>query len=98
MEVEFDDKALQRAFSDAGHTVGRGHAIDRQFRKVVGIIRAAADERDLRALRGLAFEKLKGRRAHQCSLRLNDQWRLIIEIRGQPPNKKIGIVAVEDYH
>lgn len=98
MEVSFDDKALQRAYTDARATVGHGHAIDRAFRKVVGIIRSAVDERDLYALRGLAFERLKGNRSHQWSLRLNDQWRLIVEIRGQNPNKIIGIVSVEDYH
>lgn len=98
MEVEFDAKALQNAFTDARSTVGHGSAVDRQFRKVVGIIYAATDERDFRALRGLKFEKLKGNRAHQHSMRLNDQWRLIIEIRGPPLRKMIGIVAVEDYH
>lgn len=73
-------------------------AVDRGYRKVLQAIRAAADERDLFALRGLRFEKLKGKRQHQHSMRLNDQWRLIVEIRGQGANKKIGIVGIEDYH
>jgi proteic killer suppression protein len=98
MEVAFDDKALQRVYTDAHATAGHGNAVDRRFRKVVEIIRAATDERDFWALRGLGFEKLKGSRSHQYSLRLNDQWRLILEIRGQVPFKTIGIIAVEDYH
>ena len=67
-------------------------------RFVVGLIVAAQDERDFAFLPGLAFEKLKGKRAHQHSLRLNDQWRLIIELRGKGPRKIIGVVEIADYH
>ena len=31
-------------------------------------------------------------------MRLNDQWRLILEISGTSPNKIIEIVGIEDYH
>ena len=31
-------------------------------------------------------------------MRLNDQWRLIIEIRGQAPMKVIHILEIVDYH
>jgi proteic killer suppression protein len=48
--------------------------------------------------KSLRFEKLQGDRAHQHSIRLNDQWRLIIEFDGTSPNKKIVIVGIEDYH
>jgi proteic killer suppression protein len=61
-------------------------------------IRSAPDERDLYALKSLHFEKLKGQRSHQHSIRLNDQWRLILEFKGKAPNKTIVIVAIEDYH
>jgi toxin HigB-1 len=98
MEVEFDDPDLDALETDPSSSAGRGMAVDRGYRKVLQAIRAASDERDLFALRGLRFEKLKGKREHQHSMRLNDQWRLIVEIRGQVPNKKIGIVAIEDYH
>ena len=60
-------------------------------------IRAAADERDLRALKSLRFEKLKGNRAHQHSLRLNDQWRLVLELTGTGPHKVV-VISIEDYH
>ena len=46
----------------------------------------------------LGFEKLKGARAHQRSIRLNDQWRLILEIEGKGDSKAIVIVSIEDYH
>jgi plasmid maintenance system killer protein len=31
-------------------------------------------------------------------MRLNDQWRLIIEIEGKGTNKKLVVVGIEDYH
>ena len=98
MEVEFDEKKLLRVYTDAQATAGHGNAVDRGFRKVVGVILAATDERDLHALRGLRFERLKGDRSHEWSLRINDQWRLIIQIRGQAPQKRIAVIAIEDYH
>jgi proteic killer suppression protein len=61
-------------------------------------IRAASDERDLYALRGLRMEKLRGRRQHQYSLRLNDQWRLVIELAGEASAKKIKVIEIIDYH
>jgi proteic killer suppression protein len=41
---------------------------------------------------------LKGSREGQHSIRLNLQWRLILEIRGNHPCKVIGIVEIADYH
>jgi len=31
-------------------------------------------------------------------MRLNDQWRLILEIRGDGKEKLIHVVGIEDYH
>jgi toxin HigB-1 len=62
------------------------------------IIRNAVDERDLRELKSAHFEKLVGDREGQYSMRLNDQWRLILEIEGKAPKKKVTIVEIADYH
>ena len=69
----------------------------RAFRKRLQFIRASPDERVLYQMRSLRFEKLKGKRKHQHSMRLNDQWRLILELDDQAPTKVV-VVAVEDYH
>ncbi len=98
MEVEFDDAALDRLETDRTCATVHPPAVVRGFRKVMQAIRAAADERDLYQLRSLRFEKLKGTRQHQRSLRLNGQWRLIIEVRGDGPRKRIGVVEIVDYH
>lgn len=98
MEVEYDDPELERLEQDPEFTAGQSMPVVKGFRRVIAQIRAALDERDLYALKSRRFEKLKGDRQHQRSLRINDQWRLIVEVRGEAPNKKFGIVGIEDYH
>lgn len=73
-------------------------AIIRAFRLRIATIRDAPDERDFYALRSLHFEKLQGNRSHQHSMRLNKQFRLILEFEGSGPDKTVLIVAIEDYH
>lgn len=75
-EVRFEDESLERLEVDAKYTGGYDSAIVKAFRKRMQMIRSATDERDFYALRSVKFEKLKGARAHQYSMRLNDQWRL----------------------
>jgi proteic killer suppression protein len=98
MEVEFADDELDRLETDPQFTAGFGRDVVRGFRKAMQVIRAAADERDLYLLRGLHFEKLEGNRSHQRSIRINRQWRLILELVGMAPNKKIRVMRIEDYH
>ena len=50
------------------------------FFEVMAIIEAASGEHDLYAIKGLRFEKLKGKRKNEHSMRLNDQFRLIVTI------------------
>lgn len=68
------------------------------FFKVMAIIRNARDERDLRALRSLNYETLKGKRQHQNSLRLNQQWRLIVERQEDEEGRLLWVIELEDYH
>jgi proteic killer suppression protein len=98
MDVEFADEDLRRLEVDPRFTAGYGQEIVRGFRKVLFSLRNCYDERDLYANRGLNFEKLKGARAHQFSARINKQWRLIFELEGAVPNKKIRVMGIEDYH
>lgn len=98
MEIEFDDDELDRLEIDARYIGKHSAAIVSLYRKRLQTIRSAPDERDLYALKSLHFEKLKGQRSHQYSIRLNDQWRLILEFKGKSPNKKIIIMAIADYH
>jgi len=98
MTVEFDDDNLDRLETDPRFSGGFGQAIVKAFRRRMQAIRAAPDERTFYASKGMHFEKLKGGRAGQHSIKLNDQWRLIIELRGQVPHKIVGIIEIVDYH
>ncbi len=97
MELEFEDEQLKSAFEDASSRLS-SVALTRAFRKVVGVMHAAADERDLRTMRSLHFEKLVGKRTGQYSVRLNDQWRLILRLARSPAGKKLVVVEIADYH
>lgn len=57
-------------------------------------IKVAVDQRDLSALKGNRFEKLKGDRAGSYSTRINDQWRITFRIE----NNHALDVSIEDYH
>lgn len=98
MEIEFANNDLDLLETDADFTAGYAEGIVKAYRKRLQVIRAANDERDLYAVKGNHFEKLKGNRAHQHSLRLNERWRLIVEIKSGNPKSTIVVKGIEDYH
>lgn len=98
MEFRFKSSNLERLYTDAQYTAGYEPSIVTAFRKRMQVIREAPDERTFYGLKSLHFEKLKGSRSHQHSMRLNDQWRLVIEFEGKGPGKVVVIVDIEDYH
>jgi toxin HigB-1 len=98
MEVDFADESLDRLEIDLQFTAGFDRPTVKGFRKTMQVIRAAPDERDFYALKGLRFEKLEGARSHQRSMRLTKQWRLIVELHGEAPNKVVRVIGIEDYH
>lgn len=88
----------ERLLTDGRFTAGfPSHAVSR-FRQRIQQIVAAANEKDFYSLRSLHFEKLKGDRSNQHSMRLNDQWRLVIELLERNGKKVVHIVGIEDYH
>lgn len=98
MEIRFKDAALDSLETDVQATGGFPEAVVTAYRKRIQFIRSAKDERDFYQMRSFRFEKLKGARAHQYSMRLNDQWRLILELEGTAPNKTVVTIRIEDYH
>jgi len=97
-EVAYKDESLEKLERDAKHSGSHSEAVVKAFRKRMWCIRNAVDERDLRESRANHFEKLKGNREHQHSMKLNDQWRLILEIDGKGANKRLVVIGIEDYH
>jgi toxin HigB-1 len=98
MEIAFADESLDQLETDAAFSAGFGDAVVKAYRKRMQQIRAATDERTFYATRSLNFEKLKGDREGQYSMRLNDQWRLIVELVGKAPRKVVRIIEITDYH
>lgn len=98
MDVEFEDSDLNRLETDREFTGGFGPDLVRQYRRRMQQIRAAKDERDFYRTKSLHFEKLQGSKRDERSMRLNDQWRLIVLLRGEAPDKTVIIVGIRDYH
>lgn len=99
MEVDFDDESLRSLASSAAATDTRfSIAVIRSFQRKILLIKNAPDERTLRNWKSLHYEKLKGDRKHQRSIRLNDQWRLIIELDDSTSPKTVNVIGIEDYH
>jgi toxin HigB-1 len=92
------DKTLKRIDEDADFTGWLAENLVRAFRMRMQQIRAAASENDLRMLKLLHFEKLKGDRKHQYSIRLNVEFRLILELESTAQGKVVVVSGIEDYH
>ncbi len=98
MEVLFGDQKLAQLESSREVATAWSPAVVSAFRKKLWLIRQAVDERDFRSLKSLHFEKLKGKRSHQHSMRLNDQYRLVVELKQVGNRKQVTVVSIEDYH
>ena len=98
MDVRFADDKMERLDRDRDFDAGLDKEVVTKFRMRMQLIRAADDERAFYAMKSLHFEKLKGKRSHQRSMRLNKKWRLIIEIKESKPKNIAVIVSIEDYH
>ena len=98
MEIEFGNKDCDRLEIDPHFNAGHSRAIVKAYRKRIQAIRAAVDERAFYAMKSLHFEKLSGDRSHQHSMRLNLQWRLIIELRKRNDAAVVFVMGIEDYH
>lgn len=98
MNIEFGADDLDKMFYDAHFTGGFSREIVKAYRKRVQYIIAAYDERDFYAMKSLHYEKLKGKRRREYSMRLNQQYRLIIRTKVEQGRRTIVVLSIEDYH
>jgi len=75
-------------------SVRRFRAIDRQALRKLDMLDAAPDLRTLSTLPGNRLEKLRGDRAGQYSIRINDQWRICFVWNSENAYD----VEIVDYH
>ena len=99
MDIEFQDSELEDMAFNVRYAGRWAQVVVRAYRKVMTLILNAKDRRDLYGLgKSLSLEKLKGKRKHQHSMRLNDQYRLIVEFKSKKNKEIVAIVNIEDYH
>jgi proteic killer suppression protein len=98
MRWEFASKHLKSLYEEEKGANKYEPAVVDAFFSLMARIDAAIDERDLRQLKSRRLEKLKGDRAGQYSMRLNDQWRLILEITEDEQGKRLLVIEITDYH
>jgi proteic killer suppression protein len=88
----FAQKDAKRLFHDG--SVRRFEAIERIIRRKLLLLNAARKLDDLRTPPGNRLEALRGNRAGQYSIRINDQWRICFRwLDGEPHD-----VEIVDYH
>ncbi|HKI26549.1 MAG TPA: type II toxin-antitoxin system RelE/ParE family toxin [Candidatus Sulfotelmatobacter sp.] len=80
----------------AGKRVKAFSGIQRMARLKLDRLEAAVNLRDLAVLPGNRFEGLKGDRAGQYSIRINDQWRICFEWQENASGPSS--VEIVDYH
>ncbi len=97
VEIRFTKRRLERLYTEEKGASKYAPEVVDAFFDVVGMIRAAADERDLRATKSLHYEKLQGRKPER-SLRLVGPHRLIVVPIKESPKVVMEIRAIEDYH
>jgi proteic killer suppression protein len=68
--------------------------IQRTALRKLSIIHNSRNLGDLKITPGNNFEKLEGNRAGQCSIRINDQWRICFKFE----NGNAFEVEIVDYH
>ncbi|HSN53771.1 MAG TPA: type II toxin-antitoxin system RelE/ParE family toxin [Candidatus Sulfomarinibacteraceae bacterium] len=98
MDFEFANRKLERLYTEEHGAKRYPPAVVDAFFEVMAVIAGARDERDLRALKQLHFEKLKGKRKHQRSLALHGGFRLVVQLAGGADGIYVLIEAIEDYH
>jgi proteic killer suppression protein len=88
----FRDKKTELLF--AGENVKEFSGIRKVAERKLTMLDSASDLKDLLASRGNRPEKLKGDRAGQHSIRINDQWRICFVWMADGPHE----VEITDYH
>jgi toxin HigB-1 len=96
LRFKFKKKKIEALYTSEKNAHKYPDVVD-DFFDAMSFINAAKDKRDLYALKGFHFEKLKGRKGER-SLRLNQQWRLIVSSQEDEKGSYLLIIDIEDYH
>lgn len=98
MDIEFKGRRLERLAYDPKESGGLPPQIVSKYREVLNYFGFIQNRQSIRNWKGLRLEKLKGDRKGKWSVKLNEQWRLIVEFGGEDRNETVIVVSIEDYH
>jgi toxin HigB-1 len=94
MEFEFANRKLEELYYEDEGTEEYPESVVVAFVNRMAVVDAAKDERDLRSLKSLHFEKLEPKNSNRYSLRLSGRWRLVFSF--EPPSGADKRIVVEE--
>jgi proteic killer suppression protein len=98
VRFQFSKTSVRRLYTEEfGARKYPAEVVDAFF-EVMAVIDAANSEQDLRELKHLHFEKLKGKRKHQRSLKLHGGFRLVVQLATDEQGTYLLVEDIEDYH
>ena len=98
MDLVFADEALALIETERAGETRLPVAVIKSARRKLTVLRAAPDDRSLRNWKSLHYEKLKGKREGERSIRLNDKYRMVFSLDEVADPHTITILSIEDYH
>jgi proteic killer suppression protein len=93
MIKSFKDKETEKIFNQEYSTKLPEQIQYRSLKKLI-LLNSAESEIDLIVPHSNHFEHLKGNRSGECSIRINDQWRICFRFE----NGNAYNAGIEDYH
>jgi len=98
MEVVFKDAGLALIETDKAADTRLPIEVIKSARRKLIALRAATDDRALRNWKSLHYEKLKGDREGQRSIRVNKKYRIVFTLDSESDPQTATILEIEDYH
>lgn len=99
MQFEFASEDLEELYHEERGAGRYPEDVVSAFFRRMKVIDGAENEQDLRALKTLHFEKLKGKHVGLYSLRLCGRWRLIFTFEGTSGGrKKLAIREISNHY
>ncbi len=98
MRFQFASRRLERLYTEKWRARRYPAEVLDAFFRVMAVIEAAVSEQDLRNLKHLHYERLKGKRKAQRSLALHGGFRLIVETVEDDRGPYLSIIEIANYH
>lgn len=98
MQIKFEDKALIELLKCTRTPKGIPPEVLRHYQKAIGIIRAARDQRDIRAHKSFHLEKMPEYCDDCYSIRLSGKWRIILLFENDGNENIVVILEMNNHY